>query len=155
MKLILVTFILLFSACSITNYTYSSPKIITIKSPQIKFSDLGFIRNTDDAIEVELFFAGKVAEQISINHLICIRDGCMSKSGFNKEYLHKSYPDDILQNIFLGKAIYNAKNRVQTDDGFEQTIKNKNVNIAYKVSSQEIYFKDSKNKIIFKIKDTK
>jgi len=151
--LILITFLLV--GCSLKDYKHTSSKIIIIKSPQIKFSDLGFIRHSDDAIEVELFVAGKVVEQISINHLICVSDGCMSKSGFNKEYLNKAYPGDILQNIFLGKAIYDAQNKIETDDGFEQIIKNKDVHITYRVNSEEIYFKDTKNKIIFKIKDTK
>jgi hypothetical protein len=155
MKYILLIFTLFFSACSIKNYEQSSPKIIMIKSPQIKFSDLGYIRNSGDAIELELFVAGKVVEKISINHLICVSDGCMSKSGFNKDYLHPSYPENTLQNILLGKEIYDGENKLITKDGFEQTIENENVKIIYKVNSKESYFKDSKNKIIFKIKDTK
>ena len=151
--LILITFLLV--GCSLKDYKHTSSKIIIIKSPQIKFSDLGFIRHSGDAIELELFVAGKVVEQISINHLICVSDGCMSKSGFNKEYLHNSYTNEILQNILLGKTIYNAQNKIQTDDGFEQNIENEDVNITYRVNSGEIYFKDRKNKIIFKIKDTK
>ena len=155
MKYILLIFILLFSACSIKEYERTQSKIIIIKSPNLKFSDLGYLRNTGDALELELFSAGKAIEKISINHLICTLENCMSKSGFNKYYLNAAYPDEILQNIFLGKEIYDAKNRIKTDDGFEQTIEDENVNIIYKVSSNVIFFKDRKNKIIFKIKDTK
>ncbi len=153
MKYILLIITLLFSACSIKNYENTQSKLIIIKSPKIKFADLGYIRNSDKAVELELFVAGKVIEKISVNHLICVRDGCMSKSGFNKDYLNAAYPDEILQNILLGHEIYNAKNRVKTQDGFEQNIEDKNVNIIYKVSSNAIFFKDRKNKIIFKIKD--
>jgi len=153
MKYILLIITLLFSACSIKNYENTQSKLIIIKSPKIKFADLGYIRNSDKAVELELFVAGKVIEKISVNHLICIRDGCMSKSGFNKDYLNAAYPDEILQNILLGHEIYNAKNRVKTQDGFEQNIEDKNVNIIYKVSSNAVFFKDRKNKIIFKIKD--
>ena len=78
----------------------------------------------------------------------------MSKNGFNEDYLNSAYPETILQNILLGHEIYDGKNRVRTDDGFEQNIEDANVNIVYKVSSNVIFFKDRKNKIIFKIKDT-
>lgn len=155
MKYLLIAFALLFSACSIKNYEITQTKIFIIKSPKLKFADLGYLRNSQKSIELELFTAGKAIEKITINHLICMSEGCMTKSSFNKDYLNESYPSEILQNILLGRPIYNGKNRVQTQDGFEQTIEDENVNITYRVSSNVIYFKDKKNKIIFKIKDTK
>jgi len=156
MKYILLIFaIIFFSACSIKEYSNTQTKIFIIKSPQIKFADIGYIRNTNEAVELELFMAGKVIERISINHLICVRNGCMSKRGFNEDYLHPTYPDNILQNILLGNEIYDGQNRIKTDNGFEQNIESKYVDIIYKVNKDSILFKDRKNRIIFKIKDTK
>jgi len=154
-KSIFLVSLLLLSACSIKNYEHTQSKIIIIKSPKLKFADLGYLRNTQDAVELELFIAGKSVEKFTVNHLICVSDGCMSKSGFNKDYLNQAYPDEILQNILLGHEIYDGKNRVKTNNGFEQKIENKSVNILYKVSSNLIFFKDRKNRIIFKIKDIK
>jgi len=154
-KYFLVTLTLLFSACSIKNYKHTQTKIIIIKSPKIKFADIGYIRNSDKAVELELFFAGQVVEKIAVNHLICTSAGCMSKSGFNEEYLNAAYPDEIMQNILLGSEIYKGKNRLKTDDGFIQEIKTNNVDIKYSVNSHQIFFKDRKNRIIFKIKDIK
>jgi len=154
MKYILLVFILLMSACSVKNYEFTQTKILIIKSPKIKFSDLGYIRNTDEAIELELFVAGKAIEKITINHLVCVSDGCLSKSGFNEEYLNENYPSDILQNILLAKQIYNGQNLVKNESGFEQYIQDENVDIKYIVSEKTTYFKDKKNKIIFKVKDT-
>ena len=147
--------VLLLSACSVKNYEHTSSKIIIIKSPKIKFADLGYIRNSDNSIELELFSAGNVIEKIAINHFICVSAGCMSKSGFNSDYLDNSYPKDLLQNILLGKEIYEGENRVKTVNGFTQKIVSKDVDISYKVSLHQIFFKDRKNRIIFKIKDTK
>jgi len=147
--------VLLLSACSVKNYEHTSSKIIIIKSPKIKFADLGYIRNSDNSIELELFSAGNVIEKIAINHLICVSAGCMSKRGFNSDYLDNSYPKDLLQNILLGKEIYEGENRVKTVNGFTQKIVSKDVDISYKVSLHQIFFKDRKNRIIFKIKDTK
>ena len=154
-KYFLVILTLLFSACSIKNYEHTQTKIIIIKSPKIKFADIGYIRNSDKAVELELFFAGQAIEKISVNHLICTSEGCMSKSGFNEDYLNAAYPDEIMQNILLGNEIYEGKNRLKTDDGFMQEIKTNNVDIKYSVNSHQIFFKDKKNRIIFKIKDIK
>lgn len=155
MKYIFLVFTLVFSACSIKDYDTTKTKIIIIKSPKIKFADIGYIRNTNKAIELELFIAGSPVEKITINNLVCVSAGCMSKSGFNEDYLHKSYPDELLQNVLLANEIYNAKNKTATEDGFEQKIQTQEVDIQYRVDSKAIFFKDKKNKIIFKIKDTK
>jgi len=155
MKYLLLVLIVLLSACSIKNYEITQTKIIIIKSPKIKFADIGYIRNTEKAIELELFVAGNAVEKFTINHLICTSEGCMSKSGFNADYLSLSYPDDILQNILLGHEIYNGKNKIKREDGFSQKISTELVEIKYRVNAKEIFFKDKKNKIIFKIKDIK
>ena len=154
MKYLTALLILFFSACSIKNYEHSEAKIVTIKSPKIKFSDIGYVRHTDDAIELELFEAGHVFQQIHINNMICVEDGCMAKRSFNKEYLNAAYPDDMLQNIILGRPIYAKKNLVKSNEGFVQKIEGKNVNIKYKVTAHESFFKDRKNHIIIKIRDT-
>ncbi|PLY15488.1 MAG: hypothetical protein C0628_02625 [Sulfurimonas sp.] len=152
MKYILLIFILFFSACSIKNYKHTQTKIITIKSPKIKFLDVGYVRNSDQSIELELFMAGKSIEKITINHLICTSEGCMGKSGFNKEYLDEAYPEDIMQNMLLSYAIYDGKNLIKTESGFEQHIVDEDVDIVYKVDLYSVYFKDKKNSIIFKMR---
>ena len=155
MKYFLLIIVLFFSACSIKDYEQTKSKIIIIKSPKIKFADLGYIRNTENSIELELFLAGKSIKQISINHLICVDEGCMSKSSFNTDYLYQSYPNDLLQNILLGNPIFDDKNKQKTDDGFIQKITTEFVEIIYKVNPHAIFFKDKKNNIIFKIKEIK
>ncbi len=153
MKYMLLIFTLFFSACSIKNYEHTQTKIITIKSPKMKFSDVGYLRNSDKSIELELFMAGKSIEKIAINHLICISSGCMSKSGFNKDYLNEAYPDDTLQNILLSHAIYDGANLSKTADGFTQKIQDEDVDISYRVEPDGVFFKDRKNGIIFNVKD--
>jgi len=144
---------LLLSACSLKDYRHTESKVLIIKTPKLKFSDLAYIKHTGSAVSLELFVTGKLVQKISIDYLICVDEGCMSKSGFNNEYLNSAYPDDILQNIILGKSIYNKQNFLKKRDGFTQSIKNESVNIIYRVNSHEIFFKDKKNHIIFIIKD--
>ena len=152
--LLLTSFLLLFSACSIKNYEHTQSKIFIIKSPAFKFADLGYLRNTGDALELDLFIAGNLVKHIEINRMICVDEGCLSKASFNEEYLYKAYPSDTLQSILLGKPIYGGKNIFKKANGFEQSIKTNEVDIRYRVDSHTIFFKDSKNKIIFKIKET-
>lgn len=153
MRYLLLAFFLLFSACSIKNYEHTCAKIITLKTPKIKFSDIGYVRHTKDAIELELFIAGHVFKRFHINHLICVDEGCMSKSSFNETYLNAAYPDKLLQNVLLGREIYEGKNILKNPDGFEQDIQTEDVNITYVVNSRQIYFKDRKNHILIKIKE--
>ena len=155
MKYLLISFLLLLSACSMKTYEQTQSKLLIIKSPLLKFADLAYIRNSDDAIELELFVAGKAIKTIRINHLICVDEGCMSKAAFNEQYLNAAYPSGILQNILLAQPIYNAQNRVQTEDGFIQKIQTNDVDIKYKVTSKETFFKDKCKHIIIKIKETK
>lgn len=153
MKYILLTIILFLSACGVKNYEITQTKIIIIKSPKIKFSDLGYIRNSGDSIEMELFVAGRAIQKITINHLVCTNEGCMSKGGFNEDYLNENYPSALLQNILLAKPIYDGKSKQNTPDGFTQNIKDLHVDIIYKVSNGVTSFKDKTNNIIIKIKD--
>jgi len=145
--------LLTFSACSIGEYTHSNSKLIIIKTDKMKFADLGYVKQRDKSIRLELFVAGQNVQIIEINHLICLNEGCMLRSNFNSEYLSENYPDTILQNIVLGTPIYNKKNLQKNEDGFEQKIQTSDVDILYRVTSKEHYFKDKKNKILFKIKD--
>ena len=153
MKYLFLFLTLFFSACSIKNYERNETKVIILKSPKIKFADTGYIRSTDKSIALEMFVAGQRVESIEINHLICVKSGCMSKSGFNAEYLHHSYPSELLQNVLLGRTIYEGKNLTKTQDGFEQKIETSDVDIVYKKTQREISFKDKKNKILLKIKE--
>lgn len=152
---ILLTLLFFLSACSVKEYKYTSPKLITIKTNKLKYSDLAYVKNSVNAVRLELFTGGQNIQNIEINHLICLNEGCMTRSSFNSEYLNENYPDTILQNIVLGQVIYAKKNFLKTDDGFEQRIQNSDVDILYRVNQNGIYFKDRKNTILFKIKDLK
>lgn len=126
-----------------------------MKTKQIKFSDLAYIRSNGDALELELFMAGESMFQVSIDYLVCLKEGCMSKAAFNERYLSSAYPDVLLQNLLLGKPIYAGENLIQTPEGRMQQIVREDVDIIYTVTPEQIYFKDSKNNILFKIKESK
>ncbi len=147
--------LLIFSGCTVKKYEISEPKIITFKMEKLRFNDLGYIRQNGDAIQVELFSAGQAVERFEINHLVCISDGCMSKSSFNSDYLNAAYPDELMQNVLLGRKIFDGQNLVENGYGFEQRLESEAYAITYRVNSNETYFKDRLNKIMIRIKNVK
>jgi len=124
-----------------------------IKSPKLKFHDIGYIRHDNDTVSLELYSAGNAIETITIDHLICVSNGCMSKSHFNEEYLNKKYPNNLMKNLLMRKPIFNKTGYQKEENGFSQKIQTKDYSIIYKVHNNQLYFKDSKNHIILKLKD--
>ncbi|WP_345993312.1 hypothetical protein [Sulfurimonas sp. HSL-1716] len=143
--------VFLFFGCSVKEYEINQSKIIVIKSSQLRYADLGYIRSTKNALKIELYDMGTLVKSIEINNLICVDDGCMLKSSFNQKYLNEHYPTDILQNVILGKQIYGGENIKMTDNGFVQNIKDDYVDIRYEVKNGGIRFKDRRNGILMKI----
>lgn len=150
-----ILIVLFFSGCSIKEYTHTQAKIITVKTPKLKYSDLGYVRSSGEAVNLELYVAGKMVQNIKIDYLVCMNEGCMSKSAFNKAYLSASYPDELLQNIILSRPIYDGKNIFYNENGFTQSIAEQEVEIEYRVNAREMRFRDKKNNILFKIKESK
>jgi len=149
-------FILLFGGCMAKPYVQTDAATIILKSPKLKFADTGYVRSNAELVALELFSAGQAVAKIEVEKLICIEgEGCMRKSSFNAEYLSQKYPDTLLENILRSRPIYEGKNLVRDDEGFEQRIVNDEVDIRYTVSPGTIYFKDRKNSVLIKIKKQK
>lgn len=148
--------VLLIGGCSSKHYSISEPKIITIKSPKLKFSDMGYVRREGDAVEVELFTAGVAVEKISIDSKVCTSSGCMSEEKFTREYLYEGYPADTMRNILLGRDIFEGKGKSEMCNGtLYQYIRNDDIDFVYRRKPSEIYFKDRLNGIMIKMVDVK
>ena len=148
-----ILFLILSAGCG-TKQLEKTSKMVVFKTKQIKFSDVAYLAQDKNSVEIDLYIAGKAFKKISINTLVCIEnEGCIRKSSFNEEYLSSAYPDELLKNVFLGKPIYEGRNLQKTVDGFEQNIFDNGVDIAYKVEANQIYFKDKSNAILIKVKD--
>ncbi len=145
--------ILFLSGCTAKPFTHSDAATIMLKSPKLKFADTGYLRSNEELAALELFSAGQAVAKIEVNRLICVEgEGCMSKSSFNAEYLSAEYPDNLLENILRSNPIYKGRNLVENDQGFEQQIADDGVEIEYKVTPRQIYFRDRKNSVLVKIK---
>lgn len=147
-------FILVMGGCSSKHYTFSEPKLIVLKTPKLKFADMGYLRREGDAVEVELFTAGVAVEKISIDQKVCVSSGCMSEEAFVKEYLYPDYPSDTMRQVLLGKDIFGGKGKSELCNGtLYQYIRNEEMDIVYRRKPSEIYFKDRLNGLMIKIAD--
>lgn len=150
-----LTGVLFLSGCAGKHYTQSEPKLITIKSPKLKFSDMGYLRRDGDAVEVELFAAGVAVEKISIDKEVCVTAGCMSEKNFVKEYLYELYPADTMRRVLLGQDVFEGKGKEELCNGaLYQFIRDEEMDIIYRRKPSEIYFKDRLNGLMIKILDT-
>ena len=79
----------------------------------------------------------------------------MSKHAFNEEYFIADYPDDLLQNILLGRKIFDGKETEQKEGGFDQYLQGETYDITYRVNSEQTFFRDRANNILIRIRAVK
>jgi len=155
-KLLLLWSTLFFlQACGTTAYLKENSALIVFKTPTFKYADMGFIYENGDEVKAEIYGSGQALMSLKITaSSVCMSFlECMSKRSFNKTVLNSMYPNEILDNIFRGKPLFNNKNLRRNRNGFTQTIVNQNkYNIHYSVLNNEIVFRDTINAILIKIK---
>ena len=157
-KIVLNIILLLISGCSSKNIVKEKNQesaFIILKTPKIKYADMGFIYRSDSFVKVEIYQMGQAIMSLTINGMnICLSTlKCMEKREFNKEILITSYPDTLLENIFRGKPIFKGKNLQKDSSGFTQNIEDKDkYSIRYRVSGDNKIFRDTKNHIKIEVK---
>jgi len=145
---------LFLGGCAPKHYSISIPKLIVIKTPKLKFSDMGYLRYDGDAVEMELFTAGVAVEKISLDSKVCVRVGCMSEERFTQTYLSPDYPTDTMRRVLQNEPIFGGAGMNESCGGAKtQLIRNEAMDIVYRRSPTEIYFKDRLNGLMIKIND--
>lgn len=151
--LIIVSF--LFSACASKEYVEQNAAFIMFKTPTFKYADMGFIYENKEEIKVEIYGSGQALMSLEISETsVCMSSlECMSKSAFNKKVLYSMYPQDTLENIFRGKALFDGIGLETKGNGFTQKIVKKDkYNIDYSVLNNQVIFHDTINAILIKVK---
>jgi len=144
------------NACSIKELEKQESAFIVIKTATMKYADMGFITSSASKVKVEIYAAGQPLMNFEINGMnVCMSTfKCMDKESFNKKVLSEVYPDDLLENIFRAKPIFNKKNLEEISGGFKQKItEEKLYDISYSVVSGERVFRDTINKILIKVRE--
>jgi hypothetical protein len=145
----------LLSACASKEYVQQNSAYIMFKTPTFKYADMGFIYENEEEIKIEIYGSGQALMSLEISETsVCMSLlECMGKSAFNKEVLSDLYPEDILENIFRGRSLFNGAGLEKKGTGFTQKIVKKDkYNIDYSVLNNEVIFHDTINTIDIKIK---
>lgn len=120
LKLIFIIFV--FAACSSRQVQISKSASILIKTPKVKFYDIGFINKFENYIQIQIYSVGNVILDLKLykNQVCKSTFKCISNKQFNKEFFHESY-----ENNFFKKLLERNEKR--------------------------IVFRDKKNRILIKI----
>ncbi len=151
MKKIFYLLPLLFLTACAPHYSKHEASVIVFKTPTMAFADAGFVHDNGSEMKIVILVVGQAVFTLELGRKICLDGLCWSKKKFIAEKLNSKYPRDILQNIFLGKAIFKAQNLERFTGGFSQKIFKKGLyDISYKVEKNSIRFKDKISKILIK-----
>ncbi len=136
------------------NKSNSKSFVVTFKTKKFSFSDTGFLRNNGGKTLLQVFAVGRPLLDLKIlrSDDICVGSICNTKHGFNQSYLVGEYPDELINNVLNSRPIFRGKNMKKTSNGFMQKITTKDYAIKYKIAPNNIYFKDTKNNILMKLR---
>ena len=157
-KTVLALFLLgLLTACVGTKPKKEESAFIVLKTPKIRYADMGFITASSTDVKVEIYGAGQPLMKLEIGGLnICMSTfECMDKIAFNEKVLNGAYDKDLLENIFRGEPIFKGENIESDKDGsFTQKLTKEGVyDISYSINQKERVFRDKLNKILIKVRE--
>ena len=145
----------IFSACTKVPIKQESAFIV-LKTPTMKYADMGFISEFESQVNVDIYAAGQplLSFEISRANVCMSLFKCLDKEHFNEKVLNVNYPPDVLENIFRAKPIFNKQGFKKTEEGFKQNIKKEGLyDISYSVVSGQRVFRDTINKILIKVRE--
>jgi len=153
--IILLLGILIATGCGKISAMKQKSAFIIIKTPTMRYADMGFIYQDADEVNVEIYNSGQPLLRLNIGKsAICSgRFRCLTRDRFNRRMLTAAYSEDMLEQIFRGKPIEKGKGIVIRRNGFTQHIfKEGKYDISYHVLKNETVFHDTINHIIIKIR---
>jgi len=144
--------VFIFAGCSTKYYEKPQPALIVLKSPALKYADMGFIFRGKNSTKVQIYSSGRPAFTLSIGRRVCVDSKCMSESQFYRKYLKAEYPPGTLKNIFSKSPIFGGENLERRGEESVQHIeKEGRFDIIYTFDKSSVRFKDRFNNILIKI----
>jgi hypothetical protein len=140
-------------SCSAKKPLKSDTCLVILKTKEIKFADSAFINIWNSKATISAYFAGKSVLNIEFAGNVCVNNMCMAKDEFNSRFLEYTYYDNLFLDVLKGKELKLDGNIKKDKFGFMQKVRSDSYNIVYKVTKKEIFFRDSKNRIIIKLKE--
>lgn len=142
----------LLGGCAKHYYEAPQAALIVIKSPELKYADMGFVYRGKKQIKMQIYVSGRAAFTLTIGKRICIDSRCMSEEQFYKKYLHVRYPKGTLADIFSKRAIFGGEDLHEEKGKKVQHIyETGRFDIIYAFDATSVRFKDRINHILIKI----
>ena len=153
-KIIIVCAVFFYAGCSIQEpIKQSTAYLISIKTPQMAFSDTGFINEADTYTNLQIFNAGTLVLKIEIvDDTICLDGTCLAKEDFNKRFFGATYYADLMENIVHQKPLFEGRDYLKTTDGFSQQIRLPYASIDYRVEKGSVYFKEREHGVMIRLR---
>ncbi|RAX59179.1 hypothetical protein CCZ01_00065 [Helicobacter monodelphidis] len=124
------------------------PYHILLITPEVRFADMGFVKQYENKVNLELYALGKALYKIEIEKSqICVQDSCYNKSLFIQKLFGDDVQDTILEEILIGKDIFNGKNKYMKNGITIQEFKDYGNVVLYIRDENKISFSDKKRKI--------
>ena len=154
-KLVIVGIALLWlNGCQEPRYTQSRSVYIAIRTPLLRYADMGFVETGKNGVRIQLYANGtaQTALELTTTQVCSGRFACMPKETFNARFLSVSYPRDLLEKILRAQPVMGEKNLKRTSRGFTQRITRKGkYAIDYRVLGKRVIFRDTINKILIRV----
>ncbi len=154
-NILLLTLMLILWGCASKESLQQKSAFIILKTPEIRYADMGFISEYPSSLKVQIYSNAQPAVSLDMyKDRICMSlFECMNKNDFYRKAFHVSYPGDTLEQIFLAKPIFGGENLIKTSNGFTQNIDSSpQYNISYEISDGKVSFHDKINQIIIKVR---
>jgi len=153
---VMIFILFLLSGCTTKiPITSSDTYLISIKNKQMALSDTGFINQGRGYTNVQIFSVGAILFNLEVQDDVCLDGRCTSRLEFNKLFFEHPHYEAMINDVLEMKPLYDGKNKVTIEGGFEQELDLLGSHISYKVQGKSLTFRDSKNGILIKLKELK
>ncbi|MBL0721084.1 MAG: hypothetical protein JJV88_00700, partial [Sulfurovum sp.] len=108
--IIVVSMFVLIGCAQKTTISKQQSAMIVWKSPNFRYTDMGFISDNGKDLKIEIYQSGSAIMRLIVDsrHICMSRFKCLSKKSFNQIQLSEYYPDKLIENIFRGRYIFES-----------------------------------------------
>ncbi len=151
--ILLLSIVFFFGGCGMKQYAHKRSAYIVMKTPAIKYADMGFIYSDEREVKAQIYKLATPVLTLKLGKKACMEGFCYDYGVFNRKYLHPGYPKETIRQIFLGRELMQSRGKSGTGEGFVQEISDADFDILYSVTKDMVRFHDRKNNILIKIRN--
>jgi len=146
--------VVLLGGCSPRLYERPQPALIVLKSPKLRYADMGFVYRGKGRLKMEIYTAGRPVFTLSVGKRVCLDGGCMSEAEFYRKFFGVAYPQGTLHAILSKRPIFEGEGLLKKNGRSEQQIfEPGRFDIIYTFDATSSRFKDRINHILIKISE--